>query len=831
MPRPKTWMNPAVVWLFAFVMVMPALAVTTSHWVQENEGDFKGGTMHNVVVTNLGDVKLSRAVKSIHEQDPNVTTVNALAQGPDGTIYAGTGPKGILLAVKNDTVSTVATIDDTVNILSILVDSKGSILLGTGGDKGRVLRIGKIGDKPKEIFSNGDVQYVWALLQTPDGNIYAATGPNGEVFEIKPDGSSSRLYKSSEDNITSMISDGKDMLYLGTDPNGLVIQLNRKTKEPFIIYNAPESEITALAIDHAGNLYAATGEVSDRQQPPPAEQEPKKEGRPETQNAPPPIPANPMPEPPKPPNPNPGEPQPTPQKPIGRILPHGLPEMMDVIAAGNADDPGAGGDNPGGGGGDNPGAGGGVGDNPGGDQPTPPANPLVPATPLSHGNGNANSQPGAAEAQEPAGNAIYKIDPEGFVTEIFRQNVVIYSMIDQGDSLLVGTGEDGNIYQVNPAAEETVVLAKVDAKQVICLLPVKDGRIFMGLANTGGVSAMSAGYASQGTYLSPVLDATQTSRFGNLQLHGQLPARTALKVSTRSGNVRDADSPGWSKWSPEVGASEYIKIASPPARFLQYRLTFQTSDPSKSALVDHVDVAYQIPNLAPVVKSVKIGNEAGQGENGQQESGGAAAPQAAAGHIGDAGAKTPGGTGTQTITWDASDPNNDVLMYTLYFRMDQGPWILLKDKVKEMSFEWDTRAVADGQYQVKVVASDALSNPPGDGKTASRVSDYFIVDNTPPTIGDLECKVTGEVASISLRAQDRTSIVAGVEYTVDSGDEWQMVLPVGGIFDGPDEIVKFTLRGLTVGAHQVTIRATDSRGNQALQTVLFRIESATARGQ
>ena len=79
-----------------------------------------------------------------------------------------------------------------------------------------------------------NVQYVWALLETPDGNIYAATGPNGEVFEIKPDGSTRELYKCSEDNITSMISDGKDLLYLGTDPNGLVIRLNRKTKEAFI---------------------------------------------------------------------------------------------------------------------------------------------------------------------------------------------------------------------------------------------------------------------------------------------------------------------------------------------------------------------------------------------------------------------------------------------------------------------------------------------------------------------------------------------------------------------------------------------------------------------
>ena len=51
------------------LMSLPALAVQTSHWTHTNEADFKKGTMHNVVATNFGDVKLSRAVKTIMEED------------------------------------------------------------------------------------------------------------------------------------------------------------------------------------------------------------------------------------------------------------------------------------------------------------------------------------------------------------------------------------------------------------------------------------------------------------------------------------------------------------------------------------------------------------------------------------------------------------------------------------------------------------------------------------------------------------------------------------------------------------------------------------------
>ncbi|MGA3066477.1 MAG: WD40 repeat domain-containing protein [Tepidisphaeraceae bacterium] len=784
-------------------ITLPARAVSTSHWTQANEADFSDGTLHNVVVTNLGDVKLSHAVQVIQQEDPNVTTVNCLAATPDGTIYAGTGPKGELLAVKDDKVSTVATLDDTINILCLLVDDQGRLLIGTGGDKGKVLRIDKPGDTPKEIFSGAGVLYVWSLVETPDNLIYAATGPNGQVFQIKPDGSSSELYHSDENNITSMISDGKDLLYLGTDPDGLVIRVNRQTKESFILYNASESEVTALALDDSGNLFAATGEAGDRDQTQaPDNTEKETGGRPENNTSVTPIPSNPPQPPPQPPpmpNPNPGEPKPIPKGPQSRLIdPANLePKMMDDDPGG--DDPGGGGG--GGGGGDNqPNA---TPDNSGAAAPHPGPRPAVPLN---------SGEP------KPEGNAIYKIDTDGFVSEVFREDVVIYSMIARNGVLLVGTGGDGEIYQVNPAAEETVVLAKVDAKQVMCLLPVPDGRIFVGLANSGGISAMTGGYATEGTYISAVLDATQTSRFGNIQLHGQLPDGTSLKISTRSGNVRDADAAGWSSWTADVDATEYLKVTAPSARFLQYRLTFGTTAADQTPLVDHVDVAYQMPNLAPVIKSIRIG--AGSDADAAAAANAAPAPAAIA-PVSD----KSEGTGTQTITWDASDPNNDALVYTLYFRVEpQGPWILLKDDLKDSTYDWDTRTAADGRYQVKVVASDALANSPGDGKTASRVSDSFLVDNTPPTIGDLAYKITGGEVQISFRAQDLTSPIASAEYTLDSSDNWQTVLPVDNIFDSPDESVNFSIKGLSAGTHQVTIRVTDDAGNQGLQTVILKIE-------
>src|SRR4051812_38215995 len=196
--------------LIALLVAPAAVAVTTSHWTHTTEADFKAGTFHNVVATNLGDLKLSRAVKTLLGQNEKVSAVHALVQAPDGTIYAGTGPEGVLLAVKDGKVSEVASLGENTNILSLLIDDHGRLLIGTGGEKGQIFRVEKPGDKPAEIFTQEGVQYIWSMRQTPDGTLYAATGPEGQLFQIAADGKHEVLFDADEHNLLSMTGDGKD---------------------------------------------------------------------------------------------------------------------------------------------------------------------------------------------------------------------------------------------------------------------------------------------------------------------------------------------------------------------------------------------------------------------------------------------------------------------------------------------------------------------------------------------------------------------------------------------------------------------------------------------
>ena len=55
-----------------------------------------------------------------------------------------------------------------------------------------------------------------------------------------------------------------------------------------------------------------------------------------------------------------------------------------------------------------------------------------------------------------------------------------------------------------------------------------------------------------------------------------------------------------------------------------------------------------------------------------------------------------------------------------------------------------------------------------------------------------------------------------------------MVLPVDNIFDSPEETVSFTTPGLKPGQHQITLRATDAKGNQAFQTLFVNIKGPVA---
>jgi len=132
--------------------------------------------------------------------------------------------------------------------------------------------------------------------------------------------------------------------------------------------------------------------------------------------------------------------------------------------------------------------------------------------------------------------------------------------------------------------------------------------------------------------------------------------------------------------------------------------------------------------------------------------------------------------------------------------------------------------VADGRYELRVVAKDSRDNPPSEALMDARVSDPITVDNLPPTIHDLRYQLLpGGRVRISGQVSDTTTRIDAVHYTVDSQDKWAAVRPTDDVFDAPQEQFEFEVGGLSAGEHWIAIRARDAQNNTAYAALIVTI--------
>src|SRR6185436_6664060 len=130
-------------------------------------------------------------------------------------------------------------------------------------------------------------------------------------------------------------------------------------------------------------------------------------------------------------------------------------------------------------------------------------------------------------------------------------------------------------------------------------------------------------------------------------------------------------------------------------------------------------------------------------------------------------------------SWAADDPNNDPLVYDIYYRaLRDTRFRLLRKGLTEGVLAWDTSTVPNGRYVMKVVASDTPGNPESLALSGEKESAPFDVDNTPPVV--TATLMPGSPARVRAVVKDDSSIVRKAEYSTDGG-RWQEVHPTDGI--------------------------------------------------
>ena len=171
----------------------------------------------------------------------------------------------------------------------------------------------------------------------------------------------------------------------------------------------------------------------------------------------------------------------------------------------------------------------------------------------------------------------------------------------------------------------------------------------------------------------------------------------------------------------------------------------------------------------------------------------------------------------------AGDDNQDSLEYSLYFKGEsESDWKLLEREYPDTFYTLYSSSLPDGIYRLKVVASDAPSNPYDNFLIGELVSRPFVIAGALPQVEIKKSEVKGKRVEIAFEAHVLTGSVATAEFSIDGGD-WRLVFPEDGIADSAVEAYRITTHDLPTGEHLIGIRASDRDGNTGVSKAFVQV--------
>jgi hypothetical protein len=709
--------------ILALLIPSGAFAQGTKLWTVDRFDEMERGTTEGVAIR--GDGRLEAGPQSSLVYTSGGNYLWSLAAGRDGVAYAGlggtaTGSAAIHRIALDGKISKVFSGSElAVQALHLLPD--GDLLAATSPD-GKVYRI-KSGGEPTVVFDPKETaekpKYIWDLAVIGT-SVFVATGAPAAVYRIDlAHGApvARLLFKTADQHIRCLLAAPNGILWAGSDGAGVIYKIAalEADAKPFAAYAAAKREITALAIDAAGDIFAAG---------------------------------------------------------VGAKTPS-LPPLPVTGAVGIS---------------------------------------ITFVQPGSASAANANTL-------VPEGSEIYRIAADGLPSRVVTlKDDVVYALAMQHDALLAATGNRGRIYRIDvhtrdAGAEALTDLAHLEAAQAMAFAPAPSG-LLVATSNSGKLFRLADApdKSKPSTYTSEVFDGQVFSRWGRAEVR----LSPGVDLLVRSGNVPQPVE-GWSDWksvTPNTG--EIAAAGVPDGRFLQWKAVFHPG-----GALDAVALNYLPRNVAPVVDDVVVAPGARIAPSSGSAPAGtvqvvfpAASVAQAISVVQDAGAapltaqrdKT-----SVTVRWSAHDDNGDDLMFSVWYRGEgERTWRLLKDKLSDRFFSFDSALLPDGRYQVRVLASDAPVHTDPDALTGERVSPWFTIDTTPPVPGPLTARLEAGKIHATFQATDATSPIAHAEYAVDGG-AWQYLEPVGKLSDSPTERYDFRvdLPKTEAAEHVIAIRVYD----------------------
>jgi len=748
----------------------PLLAEHTRTWRQASYDDFLKGTPHGVAVRSDGRLELAPKFTLIADADASYLW--SLRVDSKGALYAAGGSPAKVFRFEGSAAGKPTTVFESTDLVAqaIAFDSKGVLYVATSPD-GKVYRVSPSGEKT--VFFDPKSKYIWDLAFGADGTLFVATGDKGQIFAVSPDGKGELFYASDEAHIRVLALDTHNNLLAGTEPSGRILRISRAGNSGRNGKQTTAGEGFVLYETGKREVTALT------------------------------------------------------------VAPDGA---IYAAAIGEKQRPSA-------------------------QAPTTVITTPQGTTTVTGGAVVMGAQP---QGQTPfipfpqqLSSSIYRLSAEGAPEELWNsRDDVVYSLALNSDGrLLAGTGNSGALLAIDGRGV-FAQLAKAGSAQITGIARNSAGKLFLCTANPGKIFSVGPEYEAEGTYESRSFDAQLFSQWGRLDWWSP-PASSAEKTGAKSSSRSDAprleffvrsgntEDPGkeWSRWFGPY-AKPGTNAECPPARFVQWKAVIH--DGRSGDGVSWVSLAYLPRNVAPIIDGIALQDPGVRAQanviiqSGQQASVTLRQPQSSnpTGLVVTQSSspvrfeQPPQGfrdKGYQSVLWNAHDENDDELRFSVYFRGEnETDWKLLKDKLEQKFYSWDSTAMPDGAYYLKIVATDATSNSPGLALTTERESERFMVDNTPPVVDELKAEIGGaqKAATIRFVARDATSSIERAQYSVDGGD-WVIVMPQNGISDAPEERYEFsiTLPGSSAARseHTVAVRAYDRFENVGSTKTTIRV--------
>lgn len=205
-----------------------------------------------------------------------------------------------------------------------------------------------------------------------------------------------------------------------------------------------------------------------------------------------------------------------------------------------------------------------------------------------------------------------------------------------------------------------------------------------------------------GIFTSCPFDTGGSAYFGDLRWDAVVPDGTGIKFQLRTSDTAEQLN-STAFFGPDGTVDSYYNVSGQMingdhngTRWLQYRVCLSTTASALTPVLKSVNIEYNLPQHLWM-------SSPGGGENW---------------------------TGLHNITWTAKDPDNDSLTFSIYLEKENTRSLLVSDLPNGTTdWTWNTSAVPNGTYRIRMVAKDDNPSIP---LTVSATSGNFTIVHPPP---------------------------------------------------------------------------------------------------